>query len=407
VKTPDQAIADVTARLRSTWSQTATDDTLRLLGHADEHQPEGTGSPTWPHSFPLGAPSKADLEQHFAAYQRQVLTWRQWHSDHAAPGVELVEATRHVHRTAQPVPTHLRVADVDVAAVLCGGDWSARLARARSRAATLVRQFGAPPGLPRMLREIGDWTDTDFELLCTAAAWFRDHDATGLTPRQVPVPGLHAKWLNTRQHLVATLAGRDRLPLAPPHPARVHLTYLDPQHRAAGGRLHDCISVADRVQLPYAPQVVVISENKDTAVAFPTVPGGVCVEGGGFGGSTAAALPWLLDAPLLVYWGDIDTAGFEILNGFRAAGVPATSMLMDMATFERYEQFATSLDRNGTLLGPGNRRSLPHLTIDERAVYEALSDAAWQRHRRLEQERIPLAYALAVLRELRPRCAPA
>lgn len=400
MKAPEQVVADITARLHRSWPQAAAAVALRETGHAVVQVPGGSGSLAWPHSFPLGVPTRAELEQNFATYQSHVLIWRQWHTAHASIGVELVDATRRVHSTVQAIPTHLRVPDVDAAAALCGREWVARLARGQARAVTLAEQFAPLEGLPGLLREVDGWADVDFALLCDAAVWFRDHDTTGLTPRQVPVSGMHAKWLNTRQHLVAVLAGLAALPLAPAHQPRVHLTYLDPGHRSAGGRVHDCISVGDRVQLPYTPRVILISENKDTAVAFPPVPGGVCVEGGGFGGSAAAALPWLVDAPLLVYWGDIDAAGFEILDGFRADGVPATSMLMDMATFERYEQFGTSLDRRGMPLDPGSRRNLPHLTTDERAMYAALTDPTWTRHRRLEQERIPLADALAALRVL-------
>lgn len=172
-------------------------------------------------------------------------------------------------------------------------------------------------------------------------------------------------------------------------------------------RRHDCISVGDRVQLPYTPRVVVISENKDTAVAFPPVPGGIAVEGGGFGGGTAAAMDWLNDAPVLVYWGDIDAPGFQILNGFRAAGIRAVSMLMDMPTFETYEQFGTNLDRRGDPIGSGNRRDLSHLTEPERTMYDALTDPSWTRHRRLEQERIPLDDALVVLVRLQRENASA
>lgn len=401
MKTPEQILAEVTRRLDRSWPLAVV--AARGTAHAGEHTPAVPPPPTWPHSFPLGAPTRKDLEAHFGVYQGQVLTWRQWHTGRAGPGVALVDALRRVHGTTQNIPTHLRVADVDAAAALCGHDWTTRLARGRSRACTLVERFGALPDLPRLLRDVDTWTDTDFTLLCDAAAWFRDHDAAGLSPRQVPVPGMHAKWLNTRQHLVATLADLDALPLAPPHPARVHLTYLDPDHRAAGGRHHDCISIGDHVRLPYQPQVVVISENKDTAVAFPSVPGGVSVEGAGFGGATAAALPWLVTAPLLVYWGDIDAAGFEILDGFRADGVPAASMLMDRATFEQYERFGTSLDRRGAALGPSQWRDLPHLTAEERAMYDALTNPAWTRRRRIEQERIPLADALAALQLLQPR----
>jgi hypothetical protein len=82
-------------------------------------------------------------------------------------------------------------------------------------------------------------------------------------------------------------------------------------------------------------------------------------------------------------------------------------MLMDLATFRRYEPFGTSLDRRGTPLGPGTRRDLPQLDAAERAMYHALTDPAWKTHRRIEQERIPLADALAALRLLQPRDAPA
>jgi hypothetical protein len=106
-----------------------------------------------------------------------------------------------------------------------------------------------------------------------------------------------------------------------------------------------------------------------------------------------------------VYWGDIDAAGYEILDGFRGDGVPAISMLMDLETFERYERYGTSLDRHGNALGPGARRDLPHLDAAERTMYHALTDPGWNRHWRIEQERIPLADALAALRLLQARKA--
>lgn len=69
-------------------------------------------------------------------------------------------------------------------------------------------------------------------------------------------------WLNSRHSLVANLAGLDGLGLAPAHPARVHVTSLDPQHLHAGGRRHDCFSTGDRAVPPYRVGVVVISENR-------------------------------------------------------------------------------------------------------------------------------------------------
>jgi hypothetical protein len=63
--------------------------------------------------------------------------------------------------------------------------------------------------------------------------------------------------------------------------------------------------------------VVVISENKDTAIHFPELAGGLIVEGVGRGGRTVASFPWIREAPLVVYWGDMDRDGYEILNGYR------------------------------------------------------------------------------------------
>lgn len=245
-----------------------------------------------------------------------------------------------------------------------------------------------------MLRAVDGYTDTEFGLLLTVTDWFRHNDATGLTPRQVPIPGIHAKWLNSHRPLLLALTGRDTLGLLPDHPPRIHFTYLDPDHRDAGGRVHDSATVGDHFTPAYQPQVVVISENKDTAIHFPPIPGGITVEGDGFGGKTAAAFPWLTSAPRLYYWGDIDAHGYEILNGWRADGVPVTSILMDPATYDTYERFGTNTDKNNKPLGPGTPKPLPCLTDDERTVYERILAATHQGHRRVEQERIPLRIAL-------------
>lgn len=117
------------------------------------------------------------------------------------------------------------------------------------------------------------------------------------------------------------------------------------------------------------------------------------------GSRTEGAVP-SVDRPLL----SVSTVfGRVPLRTFRADGVPAVSMLMDPATYERYERFGTSLDRRGNRLGPGNRRDLPHLDTAERSIYCALTDPAWKKYRRIEQERIPLTDALAALRALRRR----
>lgn len=389
MRTPEQVLTQVRQRLRDTWHLDATRSACGAAAPAAE--------PSWPHRFPLGEPRQGELQARFAHYQQAARIWRSWAAKHV---VTLTDAPRDVHGTAQRLPTHVTVPDVDTAARLAGPDQVARLDRGRARAAHLHGQFPAvadPADLAPVVRAVDSYTDTDFALLCTTATWFATHSAVGLTPRQVPVPGLHAKWLNTGQHLVAALAGLPDLDLAPRHPPRLHFTYLDPDHRARGARHHDSVTIGDPMTPAYPPTIAVISENKDTALHFLPLPGAISVEGAGCGGGTAAAVDWLRTCPRLFYWGDMDAAGFTILNGFRTVGLPVTSVLMDLPTYQSYERYGTSTDARGRLIPPGNRRPLPHLTSDERQLYDHLTDPAWTHYRRVEQEKIPLADALATV----------
>lgn len=385
MKTPDQIVADVARRLRNTWH-------LDAAGGQDQ-------PPRWPHSVALGATPRTTLETRFEQVQKAAFGLRDWADTN---GVTLADTARLVHGTSQRIPTHVTVPTVEVATRLAGPDWVARLRRGRDRAAALRRDFRHVGDLARIVRDVDTYSDVDFDLLCTAARWFSEHSAAGLTPRQVPIPGLQAKWLNAHHGTVAALAGLPGLNLLPPHPARVHFTYLDPDHRAAGRRRHDSATVGDPVELGYPPRIVVISENKDTALHFPELPGGICVEGGGRGGSTHASFSWLRECPHLFYWGDMDAAGFEILNGFREAGLHVTGILMDVPTYDTYQQFGTDTDARGTPLPVPPRRPLPYLAAAEQELYDRLTDPAWSGYRRIEQERIPLDHALRALCEHLP-----
>nr|WP_233258180.1 Wadjet anti-phage system protein JetD domain-containing protein [Micromonospora sp. S4605] len=358
----------------------------------------GTATEPWPCPFPLGQPSSASLADDFARAAGWAATWRSWSAAH---DTSLRRRTRRVLGTEQELPTHLVVATVDEAARLCGSSWPDRLERGRRRADLLAARFPhlvEAEVLASTVAAVDELGEVDFDLLCRAGQWFAAHDATGLTPRQVPIEGLHAKWLNHRRSLVRRLSGRDDLGLLPPHPPRVHFTYLDPAHLAAGRRRHDSATIGDRALPAYQPQVVVISENKDTAIHFPELPGGISVEGVGRGAGAIAALPWLTAAPHIVYWGDMDADGLEILNEFRAAGIPAVSMFMDPAAYATWERFGTNEDARGRPLRARAPRTVPFLTEPEASLYRSLTSAEWNRPRRVEQERIPLAVAVAHVR---------
>jgi len=378
VKSPEQVTADIERRLQQTWNN-------NLDSEARD----------WPHTFPLGEPVRTDLEKDFNRHQDLSLAMRRWARRH---GLGLVDAPRLVLGTTQRIPTHVAVDSIDTAAQLCGVAWTARLVRGRDRLAALRDQDVAGDRV-RVVRDVDGYSDLDFALLCSVVDWFRRHGDTarGLTPRQVPVPGLQAKWLNSRHRLIATLAGLPDLGLRSPHPARIHFTYLDPDHRAAGRRWHDSASVGDAMRPAYHPRAVIITENKDTAVGFPPVAGGISVEGSGTGGSTPAAIGWLRDCPTIIYWGDMDGDGLNILHQYRTAGLAVRSILMDVPTYDVYAEFGTDYDVKGTLIKVSTRRNLLELTAGERELYDRLTDPTWTGYRRIEQERIPLAVARAAV----------
>lgn len=385
MKLPGDIEAAILRRLDTTW-----------------HLDVAAGERHWPHAITVGTVSRNDLQDGFTDARAEIESLRVWASDH---DLEVVDANRRVHGTIQPIPTHVIVHDIDLAARIGGKQWTDRVARGRDRAATLSAHFPDCTAVAKVVRLADDWSEVDFDLLVTVASWWSTNTSVGLTPRQVPIPGVHAKWLNTRRPAVEMLVGRP-FDLAARHPPRIHLTYLDEKYLASGGRRYDSATAGDVSALAYEPAVIVISENKDTAIHFPGMAGGMAVEGGGFGGATAARFTWLVGAPLVVYWGDIDAEGFEILDGFRRSGVPATSILMDLKTLRSYAVWGTDLDKGGRPIRTRNPKDLLTLTSSERAAYEVVCRGTPGLPVRLEQERIPLTVAHAAVMHLQTGSTP-
>lgn len=379
MKTPNAVVDDVRRRLSGKWH-------AHLVG--DEV--------AFPHAFPLGRPTASQLRTDYKAVHAQTVEWQDWGRAHDAALDYQTRAAK--GGTTQSVPTHARVDSIDHAAAIVAGDWPERLTRARQRLVVLCELYPLASNVGRTLRLVDTYSTVDFELLLTVADWYLEDPARaglGVTPRQVPIPGVHAKWLQSHQAGVLALTGLEDLGLLAGHPPRIHFTYLDPSHRVSGARVHDSATVGDSFTPAYLPEVVVISENKDTAIHFPPLAGGISVEGVGRGGKTVASFPWIRDAPVVVYWGDVDTDGYEILNGYRFDfDRDIDSILMDPETYEMYEEFGTDLDKYGRPLVAGNPRPADRLRADERTMYLRLLDALHTGHRRVEQERIPLDRAL-------------
>ncbi len=137
---------------------------------------------------------------------------------------------------------------------------------------------------------------------------------------------------------------------------------------------------------------VYIVENLQTGLCFEDREGAVVFMGLGYGVSARARLPWVQNSKC-IYWGDLDTHGFAILNAARAVLPNATSVLMDESTLLRNKGlWVEEKDQC--------RQELPFLTASEQGVYSGLRQQRWGVNVRLEHERIAWADAWSTLNTL-------
>ena len=178
-------------------------------------------------------------------------------------------------------------------------------------------------------------------------AWIEKNPASNLYPRQLPVSGLDSKWLEKRKGLLADLVdavrGKSsdegdffiRCGLKAP-PQLIRLRILDDSLRQLVGGLGD-ISVPweQLAELDLLVSNVVIVENLQTGLAFEDLPGSVVIMQLGYGVDVLVRLPWVAKAHC-VYWGDLDTHGFAILNRARNYLPELKSVLMDEETLRSH-----------------------------------------------------------------------
>lgn len=380
MRTPDEAKAKLKKYLSAHWRESI----LESREHEEIRIPLGEPTSKW-----LGQDNNWD------AASAQIRAWR---SIRDTPGLSLRTRRRSVRGFEIEPYTHALFDGITAAARWVGEGWPHRLDAARQRKAILSAEFPAITLTTELFGKLAALNDADFDIACRAAHWFANNDETGLTARQVPVTGMHSKWLNAHRGEIAALAGRkDQTLHLENRPGYVFLTYLDPDYRQSGQRIHDSYTIGDNFTLPYKPALVLVVENRDSRLYFPPLPRAVVIEGSGKEAiARVAQLPWLAGVPTY-YWGDIDADGYSIVDGIRSRGVNVTTICMDRATFDRYAALggadpSTSNTREAT-------RNLTALTEEERSVYDLITDPQWQGPRRIEQERIPFAEAIGQLFE--------
>lgn len=140
-----------------------------------------------------------------------------------------------------------------------------------------------------------------------------------------------------------------------------------------------------KLHIPITKAFVV--ENKVNFLTFPLIPNSIVIWGKGYGVASIKDSE-LLKSIDLIYWGDLDAQGFEILSQFRSYFAHVKSLLMDKATFDNYFE-----KEYGT---PSKISVKLNLTTEEEELYQYIKVNNY----RLEQEKIPQRYVIEQLKYL-------
>ncbi len=368
--------------------------------------PESGGEPAseWLIDRPLHPPSERAALADTTGTASWIAAWREADpgSDadaHGRADGHVVWASRRwASLGTQTVPDRLRLGTPGAVARFAGRSrhWKRAVACASAllgllRAAAdkdAPNRDAARDAVRRVLGMVVDLDPADTERLVGVLGWVLEHETAGLFVRQVPVRGVDTKWLERHRRIVdplyAAATGRAGLDLAQ-RPVQLRVRFLDPALAPSG--LRDVTApVAELAGLAVAPRVVVVVENLESLLALPDRAGVVAVHGQGYAARHLHRTGWVAAADI-VYWGDIDTDGLNILSAVRSHLPQARSILMDRTTLTEHLDLAVP--------EPRPRRAVPeHLTDIEADAFAALAELG---DVRLEQERIPWGTAVAAL----------
>ncbi len=244
------------------------------------------------------------------------------------------------------------------------------------------------------------------QLLLTVE-WIIEHNDQHLYLRQIDVKGVDTKFIELHRKLLDQLLTlvlpQDRVDsrytssdfarrfgfLSKPTYTRFRL--LATSLRNFPSRLSEIALRTDELAtLDIDVDTVFIVENEISYLAFPgNLRAAIVVFGSGFALAQLKAIPWL-HSKEIVYWGDIDTHGFSILNHLRSEFREVKSILMDRDTLLTHKSHWVGEP------SPTNQ-CLEYLNGDEMELYKDLVEDRYAEHVRLEQERVRFSYVDAAV----------
>jgi hypothetical protein len=387
--TPD----DVERTLRRQW------DTGRALAAY------GEGAAWQPLGVPLRGPTAGELAAELERARSWAATWRRaagrlGRLEHRRVGGRLVGVNE--------LPARLWVDSYDQLWTALGvrepAEWFAtQVEAARADNPRLIEWMLRHP--LRVLERRTEWSR-----LVATVRWIDAYADGSRYLRQVDVPGVDTKFIETHRAVLASLLDAqldsDRIDFSRPRsdlaaryglrrrPRYARLRTLDDRRPLAGGFSELSVRLHELAATPPTCEKVYVIENDITYLAFPSVDHAVAVFGGGYAVTMLEQLGWLTDREL-IYWGDLDTHGFGILDRLRQRFPHTRSLLMDRRTLLDHEN---QWVREGTPLVA----HLAHLRPEEAELYRDLVEQTFGPAVRLEQERVSYSAITAAVSPHRP-----
>lgn len=363
----------------------------------------------FPLELRLRQPSVADIGSRFDAVRGWVRELEAGSRDHLGHGYDIIwREINHRQTGCNRLPERVVIATDQDALRLLGRAADAR--RFDQLAATTLNDFPQlRPWLARralvVLEQAEKWPR-----ILAILDWFVAHPRPAIYLRQLDIAGVDSKFIEGRKALLMELLdqvlpaeaiGQDAVGVRQfearygllAKPALVRMRILDPALAVAG--LSDLsVPLSQFAALRIAAERVFITENDTNGLAFPDARGAVVVFGGGYGVLGLSQVPWLREREL-VYWGDIDTHGFAILDRLRASVPHTRSLLMDNDTLQAHRLLWGEEDVDKRYTG-----QLSRLTEDELQLFHAVRDDVYGERLRMEQERIGFGWACAAIARL-------
>jgi len=222
--------------------------------------------------------------------------------------------------------------------------------------------------------------------LIAAYVWLDSHRQSDRYLREISAPGVDTKFAERYRPVLAAM-------LSVSSTASGFLAGLGLRSKPGLVRLRPASSLGlpapltelavraeELTQLRVEPRVATIIESEISYLSIDVPEDGVVIWGKGFEVDSVGRLQWLREADIL-YWGDIDTHGFAILDRLRAWLPQARSVLMDRETLLAHRDRWVIEDRPA-------KSVLTRLTPGEQDLYSDLVREGFGERVRLEQERI-------------------